>query len=138
VIVVDASAMVFALVSADPAGDRARSAMTADDEWIAPAHMPLEVLRTLSKAAIRGRLKADDAQAAFQELTTMQISYATTDAPMLHAVWAMRHNASAYDAAYLAIALEYEVPLITFDSRLANAAKQIQPNAAVVLLSASN
>jgi len=133
-IVVDASAMVFALVSATAEGDRARAAMTTDDEWIAPAHMPLEVLRTMSKAVTGGRLEGDDAQAAFQELTTMEITYATTDVPMLNAVWAMRHNASAYDAAYLAIALEYDAPLITFDARLANAAQQIRPNATVVLL----
>jgi predicted nucleic acid-binding protein len=96
--------------------------------------MPLEVLRTITKAVNRGRLEAADAQAAFEELTTTQITYATTDVPMLQAVWAMRHNASSYDAAYLAIALEYEVPLITFDARLANAAEQIHPAATVVML----
>lgn len=133
-IVVDASAMVFALASATAAGDRARASMAADDEWIAPAHMPLEVLRTMSRAVTNGRLHSDDAQAAFETLATMQITYATTDVAMLNAVWAMRHNVSAYDAPYLAIALEYEAPLITFDARLDKAAKLIQPSATVVLL----
>lgn len=133
-IVVDASTMVIALVDATAAGDRARSALTADDDWVSPAHMPLEVLRTMSKAVTTGRLRSHDAQAAFETLTAMQISYLTTDAPMLSAVWAMRHNASAYDAAYVAIALAYAAPLITFDTRLAKATKQIQPNATVVVL----
>lgn len=43
----------------------------------------------------------------------------------------MRHNVSAYDAAYLAVAAEYEAGLVTFDTRLARAAAQVMPSVPV-------
>jgi predicted nucleic acid-binding protein len=134
VIVVDASAMVVALSSPAVAGDAARAAMTADDTWLAPAHMPLEVLRTLRRAVVGGHLEEDDAVAAFTALLSSEITYAGASHTLLRAVWAMRHNVSAYDAAYLAVAIEHDATLVTFDGRLAAAATQVAPKLAVVLL----
>jgi predicted nucleic acid-binding protein len=134
VIVVDASVMVVALSSPSAPGDAARAAMTADDAWLAPAHMPLEVLRTLRRAVVGGHLAEDDAVAAFTGLLSFEITYVGANDPLLRAVWAMRHNVFAYDAAYLAVAAEYDAPLVTFDSRLATAATQVMPELPVVLL----
>jgi predicted nucleic acid-binding protein len=134
VIVVDASVMVVALSSPSAPGDAARAAMTADDAWFAPAHMPLEVLRTLRRAVVGGHLGEDDAVAAFTGLLSSDITYVGADDPLLRAVWAMRQNVSAYDAAYLAVAAEYDAALVTFDGRLANAATQVMPELSVVLL----
>ncbi len=53
---------------------------------------------------------------------------------LLHAVWAMRHNVSVYDAAYLAVAAMQDAPLVTFDARLAKAAEQTKAPIRVVLL----
>lgn len=133
-IVVDASVMVVALSSPSAPGDAARAAMTADDAWFAPAHMPLEVLRTLRRAVVGGHLGEDDAVAAFTGLLSSDITYVGADDPLLRAVWAMRQNVSAYDAAYLAVAAEYDAALITFDGRLASAATQVMPELSVVLL----
>jgi predicted nucleic acid-binding protein len=134
VIVVDASVMVFALSSPTAQGDAARAAMIADDAWIGPAHMPLEVIRTLRKAVVGGRLTEDDAAAAYTALLDAEITYVGTTETMLRTVWAMRHNVSAYDAAYLAIAAEYGARLVTFDSRLAKAAEQVAPLVSVLEL----
>lgn len=41
---------------------------------------------------------------------------------LLRRVWEMRHNLSAYDAVYVALAELLDEPLITHDKRLANAA----------------
>jgi predicted nucleic acid-binding protein len=128
VIVVDANVAVMALVSPAGEGDSARTAMLTDEVWIAPAHMPLEVLRTLRKAVLGSHLSADDAEAAFQALIAMQIEYVGTDIVLLQAVWAMRHNISVYDAAYLAVAAMHDAPLVTFDARLANAAERAKPD----------
>ncbi|NNH72468.1 type II toxin-antitoxin system VapC family toxin [Nocardia uniformis] len=133
-IVVDANVMVMALSSPSTQGDAARAAMLADDVWIAPAHMPLEVLRTLRKAVLGDRLTAKDADAAVGALTAMQIEFIGTDIALLQAVWAMRHNVSVYDAAYLAIAATHDAPLVTFDARLAKAAEQAAPSIRVTLL----
>ncbi|WP_282778454.1 type II toxin-antitoxin system VapC family toxin [Nocardia sp. CC201C] len=133
-IVIDANVMVVALSSPSAQGDAARAAMLADDGWIAPAHMPLEVLRTVRKAVLGDRLSTKDVDAAFGALTAMQIEYVGTDLALLQAVWAMRHNVSVYDAAYLAVAAVHEAPLVTFDARLAKAAERATPNVRVVLL----
>ncbi|MEV6136361.1 type II toxin-antitoxin system VapC family toxin [Nocardia sp. NPDC051990] len=133
-IVVDANVMVMALSSPATQGNTARAAMLADDDWIAPAHMPLEVLRTLRKAVLGNHLTANDADAAFRALAAMQIVYVGTDVSLLHTVWAMRHNVSVYDAAYLAVAVLHDAPLITFDARLAKAAEQTKPDIRVTLL----
>ncbi|MBF6100147.1 type II toxin-antitoxin system VapC family toxin [Nocardia cyriacigeorgica] len=133
-IVVDASVMVMALTSPTAQGDAARLAMLGDDDWAAPGHMPLEVLRTLHKAVLRNQLAAHDADAAAGALTAMQIRYVDTDDIMLRSVWAMRHNISVYDAAYLTVAVLNDAHLITFDARLAKAAAQTEPDVNVVLL----
>jgi predicted nucleic acid-binding protein len=134
VIVVDASVMVFALSSPTADGEAARSAMAADDTGLGPAHMPLEVIRTLRKAVVSGRLRENDAVAAYDALLAAEITYIGTSEALLRAVWAMRHNVSAYDAAYLVIAAEHEARLVTFDARLAKAAEQVAPFVSVLTL----
>jgi predicted nucleic acid-binding protein len=133
-IVVDASAMVFALSSPTPQGNAARAAMTADSRWIAPGHMPLEVIRTLRKAVLGGHLTEDDAVAAYTALMGAEITYLATDQTMLRAVWALRQNVSAYDAPYLAVAAEHGARLVTLDARLAKAAEQVAPLVQVLKL----
>ena len=44
---------------------------------------------------------------------------------LLTEIWRYRHNLGAYDAPYVALAARHEIPLITFDGRLANAAKSV-------------
>jgi predicted nucleic acid-binding protein len=96
--------------------------------------MPLEVIRTLRMAIVSGAMAEADATAAYQALAGAEITYIGTSAQLLAAVWAMRHNVSAYDAAYLAVAAQHEARLLTLDSRLAKAAEQVAPLVSVVLL----
>ena len=42
--------------------------------------------------------------------------------PLLPAVWEMRHNVSAYDAMYVALARAVDAPLLTLDRGMAAAA----------------
>ncbi len=42
-------------------------------------------------------------------------------APLLDRVWQLRHNVSAYDAVYVALAEALSIPLVTGDERLARA-----------------
>lgn len=132
-IVVDANVMLLALASPTDKGDAARAVLTSDDLWFAPAHMPLEVIRILRKAVVGGQLAEPDAVAAFGALMAAEVTYTGATDTLLQAVWGMRHNVSAYDAAYLAVAAERGAQLVTFDARLAKAAEQVVPNVPVLM-----
>jgi predicted nucleic acid-binding protein len=133
-IVVDANVMVFAYVGITERAQAAREALSADSDWIAPGHMPIEVIRTLSKAVVGNHLTKADATTAFEALMSAAIRFVETDQVIMRAVWSMRHNVSAYDAAYLAIAAIHEARLVTFDHRLAKAAEQAKPEISVLTL----
>jgi predicted nucleic acid-binding protein len=130
-IVVDASVWVRALVDDGPAGDAARGSMTNDPEWAAPAHMPVEVLRTLRRYEAAGVLTTAQADVFAAEVGEVTVRYAAPESWLLAAIWARRHNVSAYDAGYLALADMYDAPLVTLDERLARAAGQAGISATV-------
>jgi predicted nucleic acid-binding protein len=133
VIVVDAAAWVRALVDAD--GDAARSVLESDLDWAAPAHMPIEVLRTLRRYEYAGLLTAGQAGEFAGLVEDADVRYAEPEGWLLATVWRHRHNISPYDAAYVALAMNYDVPVVTFDARLAKAARAV--GAAVVIPGAS-
>ena len=88
----------------------------------APDVIDLEVANMLRKAVIRGAM---DAGAANEEIAAWAVNDVQRfpHAPRLPAVWAMRHNITPYDAAYVALAIDLGVPLVTADRRLAAAAE---------------
>lgn len=133
-IVVDAGVLVLALTSGTAQGDAARTALNGDDVWLAPAHMPGEVLRTLHKAVLRKQLAPEDAEAAAGTATTLAIEYVVPDALLLRTAWAWRHNVSIYDGLYVAVAAERSAAVITVDSRLACAIDQLGVPVAITLL----
>jgi predicted nucleic acid-binding protein len=134
VIVVDAGVLVLALTSGTAQGDAARTALNGDDNWLAPAHMPGEVLRTLHKAVLRGQLAPEDAEAAAETATALTIEYVLPDALFLRTAWAWRHNISIYDGLYVAVAAERSASVITADARLADATGQLGIPVAITLL----
>lgn len=130
-IVVDASVWVRALVDDGTAGDVARRILTDDPDWAAPAHMPVEVLRTLRRYEAAGVLTTAQAGVFAAEVGEATVRYAAPDSRLLAAVWVRRHNVSPYDAGYLALADMYDAPLVTLDERLARVAGQAGVSATV-------
>jgi len=124
----------MALTSGTSQGDAARAALQDDDSWLAPAHMPGEVLRTLHKAVLRKQLAPEDAEAAADTVTALAIEYVLPDALLLRTAWAWRHNISIYDGLYVAVAAEHSATVITVDSRLASATDQLDIPVAITLL----
>lgn len=133
-IVVHAGVLVLALTSSTSQGDAARTALNGDDGWLAPSHMPGEVLRTLHKAVLRKQLAPEDAEAAADAVTALAIEYVLPDALLLRTAWAWRHNISIYDGLYVAVAVEHSAAVITVDSRLASATDQLGIPVAITLL----
>jgi predicted nucleic acid-binding protein len=119
VIVLDASAISFALLDEGTIGDRCRAALRADSQWIVPEHWLIEVL-----SVIRGNLgdkitaaHAEDAAAAAAEMNPV-VAHTRVIASR---IWELRNNLTTYDAAYAATAEHYRCALVTTDSRLARA-----------------
>lgn len=118
-IVVDTSALMEALVGRPPPEPlQARLLATS---LHAPHIVDLEFLQALRRLVDRGGLASSDAEQARQDLAALPIErYAHTI--LAERIWALRHNLTAYDAAYVALSEALDAPLITADVRIARAA----------------
>jgi len=83
----------------------------------APHLIRVEVLQALRKGLALGRLGAARASEAVADLEGLNLRLYPHE-PLVQRVWALRANASAYDAAYLALAEALEAPLVTVDAGL--------------------
>jgi predicted nucleic acid-binding protein len=120
VIVADASAAAELLL-ARPAAARIRAALSPHPELHVPEHFHVEVVSVLRRYAIRRELsqrRAAEALAALADLRA--IRYPVIE--LAEAVWDLRSQLTAYDAAYLALARRLDVGLVTLDKGLAEAA----------------
>lgn len=118
-VVVDASAIVAALVDAGPDGEWATIELTRDD-LAAPHLMPVEAANILRRAVIAGDLSADVATLAHADLARLRVELFPYE-PHADRVWELRDNLTAYDAWYVAVAEAIDAPVITLDRRVARA-----------------
>lgn len=123
--VLDANVWVHALVDAGARGESARAALVVDPGIVVPAHAPVEVLRTLSRLERSGHLDASRATELARHAIGMTVRVIAPEPWLLEEVWALRHNVSAYDAPYLALARRFDLTLLTSDQRLARAAEKV-------------
>lgn len=117
VIVVDASVLSVALADdADP-GQRARARLRGQ-RLAAPDLIDLEVLSVLRGLARAGTLGEQRAAQAVQDLADLPLQR-VPHRHLLARCWQLRHNATVYDAAYLALAELLDAPLLTADRGMA-------------------
>jgi len=121
VIVVDASALVPALVEDSARGARARDVLAADPRWAAPHHLLIEVVSTLRGLVLRGRLDPSLAADAARDATRLVLDELDLRV-LVPRIWQLRSNLTAYDAAYVAVAETLACPLVTGDARISRAA----------------
>lgn len=104
------------------ATDRSRPALRgriAGGELEAPHLIDLEFLQALRRMVRRGELsedRANDARVLLDELNLTRFPHE----PLSDRIWELRHNLTAYDAAFVALAEVLSEPLITCDARLAS------------------
>lgn len=113
-IVVDASAMVEALVGSDVDQELLDALAGAVS---APHLLDVEVLSVLRGLSLGGKLDPVTAVEARQDHFAFTIDRYET-APLADRIWHLRHQYTSYDAAYLALAEALEAPLYTCDAKL--------------------
>lgn len=121
------SSVAMAWVLPDESSSAADSIMSrlAETSAIVPALWPLEIGNVLVMASRRARIDPKKIQDLLAVLYSLPIT--VEDAPdrdtlMRTLSLAERHGLTAYDAAYLELALRRALPLATFDDRLRSAA----------------
>ena len=104
---------------AGPLGNWAQQ-LLAGENFIAP-HLAIveatNILRRLELAGLLERLEAGSAAADLVDLDIELLPFA----PFADRVWELRANITSYDACYVAIAEQLELPLATLDRKLAHA-----------------
>ena len=121
-IVLDASVVVDWLIQSE-AGRRVESRIYSRRESLhAPELLDLEVAQVLRRLLREGILTATRAEAAVEDLQDLRVTR-YSHAVLLPRIWELRHNLSAYDAAYVALAEKLDATLLTRDAGLANTAR---------------
>ncbi len=118
-IVLDASAAVDWLLQT-PAGRHIDKRIYSRNESLhAPQLLDLEVAQVLRRLAREGRISSQRADEAIQDLLDLRVTR-YPHSLLLPRIWQLRHNLSAYDAAYVVLAEKLGGTLISRDNRLAS------------------
>ena len=116
-IVLDASAAIDWLLQS-PSGQRIEKRIFSRKETLhAPHLLDLEVTQVLRRLAREKAISDRRATLALADLANLRV-VRYPHFILLPRVWQLRHNLSAYDAAYIALAEQLRAPLFTRDRRL--------------------
>lgn len=117
-IVIDSSVVVdFLVLRRQPS----LKGLFADHDLHSLQFLGLEFLNALRRLERLHVVDVAMAQASVEHLAALTIRQYPHE-PLTRAIWELRHNLSAYDAAHVALAQELDLPLVTADRRLARAA----------------
>lgn len=116
-LVVDTSAVLDSLAADNPEPNLVER-LSASAEWHEPHLLDVEVTHALRGMVRGGKITLDRAQSAradFAQLRIVRYPFAG----LADRVWELRHNMTAYDATYAALAETLGCPLVTCDKGLA-------------------
>lgn len=119
-IVVDSCALVDLALGAEALGTWVAEQLVETEGLAAPHVLDVEVLGACRSLAHRGVVTPVAARTALDAVSLMPL--ARYPHPPLHErMWELRHQLSAADAAYVALAEALAAPLVTTDLRLSRA-----------------
>ena len=117
-LVADASAIVDILM-ATPAGFAIEQWMFGSEEPVAAPHLvDVEVLHVIRRFHRTKQLTAARAEEALDDFGALAITRYSHEI-LRPAMWRLRDNLTAYDAAYVALAEILDAPIVTCDAKLA-------------------
>ena len=116
-LVVDASALVLAVVADTPAGSRVRDRLRRSRVH-APHLVDAEVGHVLRRQVLRGELGAEQAGDCRRFAEAIVEERHDHTGPLAAWAWANRDRLSFYDALFAGLAALLECPLLTVDLRL--------------------
>jgi len=119
-IVLDASATVDWLLQTSEGKSIERRIFSADETLHAPQLLDMEVTEVFRRLALQGVISVHRAAEAVRDLLDLRITR-YPHLVLLARIWQLRHNFSAYDAAYIVLAEKLGATLVTRDARLASA-----------------
>jgi len=117
VIVIDASAAIDLFAFGGERGAWVERRIRDDGLLQVPEFFDLEVLSALRRIEASAP-PLDVVPSGLQGLASMR-ARRHSHVPFRERIWALRHNLTVYDAAYVALAEAIDAPVITTDARLA-------------------
>jgi len=119
-IVLDASAAVDWLLQTSARQNIDKRIHSRGETLHAPHLLDLEVMQVLRCLARQGVVSVRRADEAVRDLLALRITRYPHPV-LLPRIWQLRHDFSAYDAAYIVLAEKLRAALVTRDARLASA-----------------
>lgn len=117
-IVIDASAAIEWLLRSRSGLHIEQRIFSSSERLAAPHLLDVEVLQVVRRLASAGKISPVRAGEILDDFTSAIIDRYPHHM-LIHRIWALRQNLTAYDAAYVALAEMIGAHLITCDSRLA-------------------
>lgn len=119
-IVLDASAAVEWLLRLPLVDEVERRLVGLDQALHAPHLLAVEVTQVVRRYVAAGEISPLRGAHAVADLADLDVTHHPHE-PLLPTVWRLRANLTAYDGAYVALALALDVPLVTLDARIGRA-----------------
>lgn len=116
--VIDASALLEVLLRTPAAADIDALLFAPGATLHAPHLIDIEITQVLRRYVASRQIGEERGRLALADLADFPLHRYPHDV-LLPRIWDLRHNCSAYDAAYIALAEILQVPLLTRDQRLA-------------------
>ena len=119
-IVLDASAVLEVLLRSRVGLEIEKRIFSPRESLFAPHLLDLEVAQVIRRYCSFGEIDSERGKEAIEDLKDFPINRYQHDI-FLNRVWELRHNMTAYDAVYVALAETLSAPLLTRDAHLASA-----------------
>jgi predicted nucleic acid-binding protein len=119
-IVLDAATAVEVLLQTAVGAPLAERLLAPEASLHAPALVDVEVAQVLRRFVFQGALAAERARLALEDLADLPLQRYSHEL-FLPRIWELRHNLTAYDAAYVALAETLGATLLTRDERIQRA-----------------